>query len=225
MKITFLAIALLLMGLPVFAQTLSAQKRTEDVKTLDEFFNDREHLSLSGCSESTWDLIHQAVRVSIQGQELPPSSVDGDLARSEQTDKCFHIAYDAKIDLMKSLNKFNRANKNEIISLGDYTHPDINAVPLVISNIDSNNTKISLFFDWFATLQSVIDFAKQSSEMYFNHAEQTRYRNLVERYNALANSLANVHLAQGSSYPIQPRALHCESSMNSATGVTRLDCQ
>ena len=64
-------------------------------------------------------------------------------------------------------------------------------------------------------LQDIIGFAELASRKYLDHAEQARYRNLVERYNALANSLANVRLAQGSSFPIQPRALHCESSMNS----------
>jgi hypothetical protein len=81
-----------------------------------------------------------------------------------------------------------------------------------------------LFNDYYGASTTAL-LAATAQNTYFSHADDIRYRNLVDRYNALANSLANVRLAQGSSFPIQPRALHCESSTNPATKITQLDCQ
>ena len=81
-----------------------------------------------------------------------------------------------------------------------------------------------LFNEYYGASTAAL-LAATAQNTYFSHADETRYRNLVDRYNALANSLAKVQLAQGSSFPIQPRALHCESSTNPATHVTQLDCE
>ena len=115
----------------------------------------------------------------------------------------------------------------EITALGEarYSHPDAAAGAKAILNIETNTGKHTMFLDWYMTQESVLTFADEASHMYMNHADETRYRNLVERYNTLANSLTNVRLAQGSNFPIQPHTLHCESSTNPVTHTTQLDCQ
>jgi hypothetical protein len=142
--------------------------------------------------------------------------------RAEQIDKCAEKADKERNRLIQIVNRLNNDNRKEIASLANY---GANVPPLVLSNIDSNNTKISLFLDRYMTQQIVYEYAHNASQMYMNHADETRYRNLVERYNALANSLANVRLAQGSSFAIQPRPLHCDTSTNHVTGITQMDCQ
>jgi len=68
-------------------------------------------------------------------------------------------------------------------------------------------------------------FALEAYSLYSSQSQETRYRDLVTRYNALAESLATVRLAPGYHLPIQPHSLHCESHTNSVTGMTEMDCQ
>jgi hypothetical protein len=208
------------------AQTPSGQAGAEDLKTVDDFFNNPDNLSLSNCDKATWNLVHQAAR-TVYTHNLPPSSIDDDLTRVEQIDKCAEKADKERNNLIQILNQLNQKNMKEIAALGEtrYSHPDAEANARALFNIESNTSKHDMFLDWYMTQQIVYVFAHNASQMYMNQAYETRYRNLVERYNALANSLANVRLAQGYSFAIQPRPLHCDASTNSATGVTQMDCQ
>lgn len=198
----------------------------DDRKVSDEFFNNPENFSASNCDRGTWDLMHQAAQY-IYSDNLPPSNIDDDLARARQIDQCAEKADKQRNQLILSLGKLSIDNRKEIEALGEsrYSRPDAEAGARALLNIESTTTKQSLFLDWYMTQESILTLADNASRMFRNHAAETRYRNLVERYNALANSLANVRLAQGSSFPIQPLPLHCEASTNSATHVTEMNCQ
>src|SRR5579863_816685 len=186
----------------VQARAQTTQARAEDQRTLEEWFSDPSNLSTSGCDSATWNIMREAMRAATQRRELPPSTIDDDLARSDQAFQCYQKASDAKLEMEKALASVNRDTKKRIASFGDYNQVDAKIDPFAISLIDSDATKISLFFDEIMTLDTAIDMARQAADMYARNADETKYHNVVERYNALANSLANVRLAQGSSFPI-----------------------
>jgi|HubBroStandDraft_4_1064222.scaffolds.fasta_scaffold07721_5 hypothetical protein len=180
---------------------------------MDEFFQDSDKAALSGCDATTWTVIHLAVRAAIQEQELPPSSIDNDSAWNNQIQQCLNTVKDKsrsnQVEFYKSLQN------PEVADIFKTTVPGAEAAKALAENIFKKQREYRELLYKGGVLQDIIGFAELASRKYLDHAEQARYRNLVERYNALANSLANVRLAQGSSFPIQPRALHCESSMNS----------
>ena len=202
------------------SQTLSAS----DLKSIDDFFNSSENFSSSDCDRETWNMMHQAAR-TMYSSDLPPSNVHDDIVRAEQIRKCELKADKAAMNLMLNIGRLNQSNKKEIATLENlYSNPDAQASVRAISDIESNTTKHILFLDWYLTQRTISQFADSASRMYSQHADDTKYKNLVERYNALTDSLANVRLAQGSSFPIQPRPLHCEAKTD-FLGVTRMDCE
>jgi hypothetical protein len=207
------------------AQTpMTPALRVEALKTMDDFFNDLHNLALSGCDQPTWTVIYQTKRTEMQG-ELSPSSFDDDMSRVDQIMRCFHTASDKELAMFKELFHGLGEDGKGLAIFGDPSAPDTSAIRPMALNILANWRKnISLLQDY-VNLQQIVSFAEEASQTYLDHASEARYRNLVARYNALANSLANVRLAQGSSFAIQPRPLHCDASSNPYTHVTQMDCQ
>ena len=221
MKKAFLVLAIL------FASTANAQTTSQtDAKTIDEFFTDQSKLALSGCDSSTWEAIHAAIRSDLGVQPLPESTPKADYNEVDQLTQCLLIVNRKKnqafLDFRQSITK----TSDEIAS-GDimrYAQNSQLAGELTFKVLKDGRTNTD-FLMTYGDLTSIESSIREAEATYISHAEKTRYNKLVEKYNSLANSLTNVRLAQGSSFSIQPRALHCESSTNPATQVTRLDCQ
>ncbi len=196
---SLLIIVVVLIASSAFAQIPTVSERAADLKTISTFFTDSNNLSLSGCDREAWELIYKAAQMNMQTEEVSLSSARDDGARADKVTDCFRVASEKERQTYQSLYK----------RLQDRNNDDLNVVLLRDDG----------------TLNSIKIFAEQAYKLYSGRAEETRYRNLVERYDALVNSLARVRLAEGSSFPIQPRPLHCESSTNPATGITQLNCQ
>ncbi len=181
------AILIAEIGIPVHANTqkLSAQARAESLKTLDEFFNDPNNLTLSGCDSATWAAVRLAEQTAIQEQELPSSSADNDLARNNQIQQCFNIVTDKwRSNEVEFYNRLH-AQAKELTDIYKNTVPGPEAAKALAENISSKHREYSDLLDKNGSLQDILSFTTQASRMYVNHADQTRYNNLVERYNAL----------------------------------------
>jgi hypothetical protein len=208
----------------VFALSVAAQTtKQNDLKTLNEFFNDPYKQKLSGCDLSTWESMHRAIEAGLTSSPLNSDS-QTDFETARQISQCEDIVSQKHDEAFLDLHKAIRKTPDEINS-GDifrYSKDPTLAAKLsmgILGDEDGNLTLLSEYND----LGIMYALTLNAKASYINHAQELKYRALVERYNALANSLANVRLAQGSSFPIQPHALHCESKTD-FLGVTRMDC-
>jgi hypothetical protein len=208
------------MGTPAQA---GAQALSSDYqRNTDEFFNDPNNFLLSNCDKPTWNIVHQAAYAAY-AKNLPQSSAEDDVARASQINKCIEKADQVRRELILDLAKLVHDNGKKIAALGSGAGTEINV--LTYLDLTSNATQQTNSLESYMTQDTILTFEENAERLYMDHAGETRYRSLVERYNALANSLANVRLAEGSRFPIQPRPLHCDERTNTVTHVTQMDCQ
>ena len=206
------------------AQTqVTPQIQLEDLKVIDAFFDNAHHLTFSGCEQSAWRAMHQAVRADIQRQELPPSSVENDIAQDDEIILCSQKIHRKEIQAYTDLNTALRKDKGQSEVMANPT--DAKAAVMLALTVDGDRDKMPILLEAYNTLGIMKSFAEEASRTYLNHADGTRYRNLVTHYNALVDVLATVRLAPGYRLPVEPHALHCESNTNSVTGITQMDCR
>jgi len=199
------------------------QSQAEDVKELDDFFNNDHLLAFSGCERSAWVAIHDAVKADVQKRELSASSVEDDVTRADQVMHCFQRVSEKQRQAYTDLNAALISDKGQSDVMA---HPaDANAALSLALRVNDDRYKIPALLEAYNTLGSIKSFAEEAASSYGSHADDTRYRILVTRYNSLAKSMASAPLAPGYSLPSKPQPLHCESSTNPVTQITQMDCQ
>jgi hypothetical protein len=226
-KMTNIKKMLLMVATAVLFSTVAfAQTQTQDVKDTDDFFSDPHFQVLNGCDRPTLEAINTAVRANLQLQELPPASVEADTDRGLQIGTCYQTVTQKRTQVFNELLDGITKTSKEVDSDDAFRYArDPKLAASLALQVSDDGTKNSGLLFAYNHLVLLGNFALEAMTSYYNHASDTRYRNLAARYNALANSAANVRLAQGSTFLVQPRALHCESSTNPITRVTQTDCE
>lgn len=208
----FLAAVITWVGVPVRASQQTVRSQQDELKELDEFFDNQYLLRFSGCDQAVWTAIHQAVRADLLGQTLPEPAVGDDKKLVDSIAHCYQSIADkarqANKELADSLIK-SRRNNRDAEKYGNLLFVFVN------EDVERNLRLL----DHYITLNTMEAFAIEAMKSYESHADDTRYRNLVARYNALVDATKTAHL------PTQPQHLHCESSTNPVTHVTQMDCQ
>jgi hypothetical protein len=216
-----LLLAAILIALPDFAQTTpTPDPRIE----IDEFFNNSHHLRSSGCDSSTWAAIHQALLSDLNVQKLPEAAPDADDAQADRIMECRQIIVrrlnGVGLDLAKNIEK----DEGQIAVMANY-FPDAEArakaALLLALQVNEDIETNSRLLDDYKTLNLILGFAREATDSYTEHAQNTRYRNLAARYNALVGQY-NARVNQPNN--LRPVSLHCESS-TTPWGVTTTDCR
>lgn len=222
----FLIVLLIFVASSAIARTqVPSQAQAEELKAIDELFNDPSNLALSGCEQSTWIATHEAIRADVGVQELPEASAEADFAKMHRIIQCHEIVSRNEIQAHRNL-------LNSVTKMGDEVNPgdkdifryskDASLAGILVLDIMENSRANLRLLSKYSVLVAIKSFVAEAEQSYLNHAEQTRYRELAARYNALVNFI-NVKAA----LPInqRPVPLHCEWSTNPATHITQMDCQ
>lgn len=208
---------------PIFAKP--DPQRDDFPEETDNLFNNSHLQVFSGCDQQAWEDIHQAVRADLPGaKELPRYSQDEDITRMNRIFKCVQTVTEKQEQSYKELaSQFIGMDARALKVMSDPSNPSA-AMGLAIQVI-GDRKKNSELLDNFVTLGIIKSDAELAHNAYSSQADETRYRDIVGRYNALVAMLANARLAQGYSFPVRPNELHCSSRTNSVTGEAQTDCQ
>jgi hypothetical protein len=206
-----LFVIVILTAAPAFAQKTGTQ---DAVKVMDGFFNGIQNFS--GCDSSAWNAIHVAALARLQKQDLPPATVEDDVAKASAIVACYGTLVHKAIQVAHELSNSIKDLKTESF---DSMNPPSKSATLPFEIVDNVETKLLPLFGDYENLEKLEGFALNAEMDYEEHAESTRYRNLAARYNALVG-----HYNSGQRNGQRPASLHCEPT-NTSSGVSTLDCQ
>jgi hypothetical protein len=210
MKFTLFVIVILT-AVPALAQRTATQ---DAVKVMDGFFNGFQNFS--GCDSPAWNAIHVAALARLQKQDLPPATVEDDVAKASAIVGCYSTLVHKVIQVAHDLSNSIKDLKTESF---ESMNPPSKSATLPFQIVDNVETKLLPMFGNYENLEKLESFALNAEMDYEQHAESTRYRNLAARYNALVG-----HYNSGQRDGQRPASLHCEPTTTSS-GVSTLDCQ
>jgi hypothetical protein len=210
MKFMLFAVVILT-AVPAFAQRTGTQ---DAVKVMDGFFN--RFQNFSGCESSAWNAIHVAALARLQKQDLPPATVEDDVAKALAIVACYGTLVHKAIQVAHDLSSSVKDLKTQSF---DSMNPPSKSAMLPFQIVDDVETKVLPLLGDYENLEKLESFALNAEMDYEEHAGSTRYRNLAARYNALVG-----HYNSGQRNGQRPASLHCEPTSTSS-GVSTLDCQ
>lgn len=210
MKFMLFAVVILT-AVPAFAQRTGTQ---DAVKVMDGFFN--RFQNFSGCESSAWNAIRVAALARLQKQDLPPATVEDDVAKASAIVACYGTLVHKAIQVAHDLSSSVKDLKTQSF---DSMNPPSKSALLPFQIVDDVETKVLPLLGDYENLEKLESFALNAEMDYEEHAESTRYRNLAARYNALVG-----HYKSGQRNGQRPASLHCEPTSTSS-GVSTLDCQ